>query len=94
MIDMSDVEENAIRSIFPSVNIQWCLFHILRAISQQVRAKLVLESISDNKRAHQAVISQLKGMMWENSRAEYTRKLSQFIQEFSIYPLFQEQLFG
>ncbi|CEG74213.1 hypothetical protein RMATCC62417_09456 [Rhizopus microsporus] len=28
-IDMSDVEENAIRSIFPSVNIQWCLFHVL-----------------------------------------------------------------
>ncbi|CEJ03034.1 hypothetical protein RMCBS344292_17025 [Rhizopus microsporus] len=27
-------------------------------------------------------------MIWENSRAEYTRKLSQFIQEFSIYPAF------
>ncbi|CEG75305.1 hypothetical protein RMATCC62417_10370 [Rhizopus microsporus] len=52
-IDMSNVEENAIRSIFPSVNIQWCLFHVLRAISQQVRAKLVLESPSDSKRAHQ-----------------------------------------
>ncbi|CEG84448.1 hypothetical protein RMATCC62417_18250 [Rhizopus microsporus] len=87
-IDMSDVEENAIRSIFLSVNIQWCLFHVLRAISQQVRAKLVLESLSDRKRAHQAVISQLKGMMWENSRAEYTRKLSQFIQEFNIYSAF------
>ncbi|CEG75441.1 hypothetical protein RMATCC62417_10479 [Rhizopus microsporus] len=87
-IDMSDVEENAIRRIFPSVNIQWCLFHILRAISQQVRAKLVLESLSDRKRAHQAVISQLKEMVWENSRAEHTRKLSQFIQEFSIHPAF------
>ncbi|CEI92054.1 hypothetical protein RMCBS344292_06328 [Rhizopus microsporus] len=87
-IEMSNVEENAIRSIFPSINIQWCLFHVLRAISQQVRAKLVLESLSDSKRAHQEDISQLKGMMWENSRAEYTRKLSQFIQEFSIYPAF------
>ncbi|CEG74033.1 hypothetical protein RMATCC62417_09306 [Rhizopus microsporus] len=87
-IDMSGVEENAIRNILPSVNIQWCLFHVLRAVSQQVRAKLVLESLSDSKKAHQAVISQLKEMMWENSRAEYTRKLSQFIQEFSIYPAF------
>ena len=87
-IDMSDVEENAIRNIFPSVNIQWCRFHVLRAISQHVRVKLVLESLSDSKRAHQTVISQLKGMMWENSKVEYTRKLSQFIQEFSIYPAF------
>ncbi|CEG72804.1 hypothetical protein RMATCC62417_08292 [Rhizopus microsporus] len=60
-IDMSDVEENAIRSIFPSANTQWCFFHVLRAISQQIRAKLVLESLSDSKRAHQAVISQLRG---------------------------------
>ncbi|CEG70856.1 hypothetical protein RMATCC62417_06677 [Rhizopus microsporus] len=51
-IEMSNVEENAIRNIFPSVNIQWCLFHVLRAISQQVRAKLELESLSDSKRAH------------------------------------------
>ncbi|ORE13591.1 hypothetical protein BCV71DRAFT_277725, partial [Rhizopus microsporus] len=57
-IDMSDVEGNAIRSIFPSVNIQWCLFNVLRAISQQVRAKPVLKSLLDSKRAHQTVISQ------------------------------------
>ncbi|CEG76194.1 hypothetical protein RMATCC62417_11124 [Rhizopus microsporus] len=75
-IDMSDVEENVIRNIFSSVNIQWCLFHVLRATLQQVRAKLVLESLPDRKRVHQAVISQLKGMVWENSGAEYTRKLS------------------
>ncbi|ORE11162.1 hypothetical protein BCV72DRAFT_332452 [Rhizopus microsporus var. microsporus] len=84
-IDTCNVEENAIRSIFPSVNIQWCLFHALRAISQQVRTKLVLESLPDNKRAHQAVISQLKGMMWENSRAEYTGNLNQFVQETAIW---------
>ena len=48
----------------------------------------MLESLSDSKIAHQGVISQLKDMMRENSRAEYTKKLSQFIQEFSIYPAF------
>ncbi|PHZ11372.1 uncharacterized protein RHIMIDRAFT_238806 [Rhizopus microsporus ATCC 52813] len=65
---MSNMEENAIRSTFPSVNIQWRLFHVLTAMSQQVRAKLVLESLPDSKRAHQPAILQLKGMMWRTAK--------------------------
>ncbi|KAI8976880.1 hypothetical protein BDB01DRAFT_852855 [Pilobolus umbonatus] len=70
------------RAVFPEAQIQWCLFHVARAWSSKVREPSRTGSSATNSVLHRAVISALKGMMWERNTTEFNRRLVEFLASF------------
>ncbi|KAG2196535.1 hypothetical protein INT47_010374 [Mucor saturninus] len=84
-IDVSSTELGAIQEVYPSANAQWCLFHVARAWTGKIRQLVKPGNTHRNNTIQNKIIADLEAMMWEHDRPVFTRKLTAFITEYSVY---------
>jgi hypothetical protein len=77
-IDVSAVELDALSCVYPEAQVQWC-FHVARAWVGKLRTVIKLGSSSENELLRKRMMSDLKSLMWDRSKPEFTLKLSSFI---------------
>jgi transposase-like protein len=62
-IDVSNVELDAISTVYPEVQVQWCLFHVARAWMSKIREHIEVGSSHDNGLEQGRIMAHLKSMM-------------------------------
>lgn len=75
-IDVSNIELDALTHVYPEAQIQWCCFHVSRAWVKKLRSTVKLGSTSESESLRRRMICDLKSLMWERSKPEFTQKLS------------------
>jgi hypothetical protein len=62
-IDVSNVELDAIRTVYPEVQVQWCLFHVARAWMGKIREHVRVGTSHANGIEQRRVITHLKSII-------------------------------
>lgn len=86
-IDCSNVEGNALADIYPGIPVQWCAFHVGRALWHNLNTRVTGEAAKDDRKA---MMSHLKDIMWKKDPAEARSQLLAFQSAYSTQPTFLE----
>lgn len=88
-IDCSDTETTAIRNIFPSCDIQYCLFHVSQAWNRQLNLKVRTGvSPADNRIMRAEIMTELKSILFEEDIDAFHLKIEQFMDSYSNFETF------
>lgn len=85
-IDCSNVEGNALSEVYPEVPVQWCAFHVGRAVWQNLNTRVTGDAASELRKA---MMSHIKGIMWNKDPAETRSQLLAFKSIYSGQLAFQ-----
>ncbi|KAI8890120.1 hypothetical protein K501DRAFT_266485 [Backusella circina FSU 941] len=79
-IGVSKTELAAIEMVFPTVNVQWCFFHVGRAWMQKIREYITRRHVStaDKKALQNQTVRYLKALVHERSIMLFLQLLKAF----------------
>lgn len=89
-IDCSNVEGNALIDVYPGVPVQWCAFHVGRAIWQNLNTRVTGQTASDIRKA---MMSHVKDIMWKAEPEEARAGLLAFRSTYDSQPAFLEYFY-